>query len=54
MPRPSKGARLYWENGRGWVIRDGPRKIRAGTKRGRGSSRPRNVCCQDKAEAGSA
>jgi integrase len=30
MPRPAKGPRLYLERGRGWVIRDGPRKIRTG------------------------
>jgi hypothetical protein len=30
MPRPAKGPRLYLEKGRGWVIRDGPRKVRTG------------------------
>jgi integrase len=34
MPRPSKGPRLYLEKGRGWVIRDGPRKIRTGCAEG--------------------
>jgi integrase len=34
MPRPAKGPRLYLERGRGWVIRDGPRKIRTGCAEG--------------------
>jgi integrase len=34
MPRPAKGPRLYLEKGRGWVIRDGPRKVRTGCAEG--------------------